>query len=156
MATGLEARLNRAVAAIERASTRAMEAGAKDLAAFMKALVPVDNGDLRNSIGWTWGDVPDGAVSLDSLAEGEKRIAIYAGAGLKYPAIARWVEFGTAPHSVSKGGGTKSGQAALAAGTGTPHPGAAAHPYFYPAYRAKKRSIIKRIRREIRAELKKV
>lgn len=156
MTSGLEARLNRAIAAIDRASTRAMEAGAKELVAFMKSLVPVKSGALRNSIGWTWGDVPDGAESFDSLSEGKKRIVIYAGAGLKYPAIARWVEFGTAPHNVAKGGGTKAGKAALTAGKGTPHPGAQANPYFYPAYRAKKRAIIKRIRREIRAELKKV
>ena len=156
MTRALEAHLQRGMDAIDRATTRAMEAAAKDLVAAMKSLVPVKQGDLRASIGWTWGDAPEGALEMDSIGGDEKQITIYAGVGLDLPAIARWVEFGTAPHNVAKDGGTKAGQAALATGKGTPHPGAEAHPYFYPAYRAKKKAILARMRREIRTELKKV
>lgn len=152
----LEARLAAATKAIDRATTKAMEAAAKDLVALMKSLVPVDEGDLQASIGWTWGDAPEGALAMDSIGSDEKRITIYAGAGLDIPAVARWVEFGTAPHNVAKGGGTKAGQSDLAKGKGKPHPGAPAKPYFYPAYRAKKKAILARMRREIKVELRKV
>ena len=133
-----------------------MEEAAKDLVALMKSLVPVDRGDLQASIDWTWGEAPEGTLAMDSFGEGEKQITIHAGAGLDIPAVARWVEFGTAPHNVAKGGGTKAGQSQLAAGKGKPHPGARAKPYFFPAYRAKKKAILARMRRAIKAELKKV
>lgn len=153
---GLEARLAAATKAIDQATTKALEAAAKDLVALMKSLVSVKQGDLRASIDWTWGDAPEGAIAMDSIESDEKRITIHAGAGLDIPAVARWVEFGTAPHNVAKGGGTKAGQGDLSKGKGKPHPGASAKPYFYPAYRAKKRAILARMRREIRAALKKV
>ena len=156
MTRGLEARLNRAVEAVETAIRRSMEEAAEDLVQFMKQLAPVEEGDLRKSIGWTWGDAPEGSVSVDTVISSGVKITIYAGRGLDIPMRARWVEFGTAPHSVAKGGGTKAGIAALAAGDGKPHPGAKAHPYFYPAYRAKKAGIIRRMRREIKAELKRI
>jgi hypothetical protein len=153
---GLETRLAAATRAIDRATTKAMEAAAKDLVALMKSLVPVGQGDLQASIDWTWGEAPEGSLAMDSLGSDEKQITIYAGAGLDIPAVARWVEFGTAPHNVAKGGGTKAGQGDLPNGKGTPHPGARAKPYFYPAYRAKKKAILARMRREIKAALKKV
>ncbi|WP_417794594.1 HK97-gp10 family putative phage morphogenesis protein [Terasakiella pusilla] len=156
MARSLEAKLKRATDAVDRATTRAMERAADELVRLMKSLVPVEEGDLRASIGWTWGAAPDGATASDSISSGEKKITIYAGVGLDIPAIARWVEFGTEPHSVAKGGGTKAGKSALAKGGGVPHPGAKAHPYFWPAYRAKRKSIVSQMRKEIRKELKKV
>jgi hypothetical protein len=156
MTRGLEARLARAVEAVEIAIRRSMEEAAEDLVQFMKQLAPVKEGDLRKSIGWTWGDAPEGSVSVDTVTSSGVQITIYAGRGLDFPARARWVEFGTAPHSVAKGGGTAAGKALFAAGGGKPHPGAKAHPYFYPAYRAKKAGIIRRMRREIKAELKRV
>ncbi|EBA18398.1 hypothetical protein RSK20926_11784 [Roseobacter sp. SK209-2-6] len=154
MQPALEARLARAVSAVSRGIERAMEDAAEDLVQLMKSLVPVKEGDLRASIGWTWGLAPEGALSVDTVESSEKQITIYAGLGLSIPAVARWVEFGTDPHSVAKGGGTVAGQVALAAGQGRPHPGAKPHPYFFPAYRQKRRAIVARMRREIKKELK--
>ncbi len=54
--------LNREVAQLPSASKtaarKAMETGADELVEMMKRLVPKDSGDLRDSIGWTWGNAP--------------------------------------------------------------------------------------------------
>jgi hypothetical protein len=49
---------------------------------------------------------------------------------------ARWDEYGTAPHSVAKGSSRKSHKGQDA---GPHHPGARAHPFFFPTIRAGKR-----------------
>ncbi|MEB2845926.1 HK97-gp10 family putative phage morphogenesis protein [Endobacterium cereale] len=55
--------------------------------------------------------------------------------------IWRFLEFGTAPHSTAKGGGTVIGKKqALANKTGM-HPGAVAQPHIFPTYRAMKPKI---------------
>lgn len=63
----------------------------------------------------------------------------------------RFLEFGTAPHSTVKGGGTVLGKKqAAASGTGM-HPGSPAQPHIFPQYRAAK----PRIRRMILAAVNK-
>jgi HK97 gp10 family phage protein len=58
----------------------------------------------------------------------------------------RFLEFGTAPHSTKKGGGTVAGKKAAAAGSGHMHPGTPAQPHVFPTYRAMKPAIKKKIR----------
>jgi HK97 gp10 family phage protein len=62
--------------------------------ALAKRLCPVDDGTLRDSIGWTWGDAPAGSMVLAATKGAALRITIYAGNDEAF--YARWVEFGTA------------------------------------------------------------
>lgn len=133
MVQGLESlkrKLTRTIPDRVRQRTRlAMEKGADEIVAMAKGLVPVGaTGDLKASIGWTWGDAPKGSITLASskpVGNGE-RITIYAGNSEAY--YARWVEFGTSK--------------------------ATPHPYFYPSYRTLKRRVKSRITREMKKAIK--
>ena len=134
----------------------AMGKGADEIVAMAKSLVAVDDGTLRDSIGWTWGKAPRGSLTIGSIKEtgGDLTITIYAGDDEAF--YARWIEFGTAPHSTSKGGGTKAGQALLSSGGGTSHPGSSARPFFYVSYRALRKRTRGRITRAINKAAKDV
>lgn len=117
----------------------AMEQGADEIVAMMRNLVPVDSGALRDSIGWTWGKAPQGAMTIGKMAASnlasELTITIYAGTrdkklGDADAYYARFVEFGT-KHM-------------------------AASPYFYVSYRANKKKVRSRIRRATTAAAKEV
>lgn len=137
---------------IARAEIKAaMEASAGDVVRLAKSLVVVDSGDLRGSIGWTWGAPPRGALTLGKVAAAslgkDLTITVYAGDDKAF--YARWVEFGTAPHNVAKGGGNTSFK-----GEGVKHPGAAARPFFFPAYRASRKGAKSKIRKAFRSAAK--
>lgn len=155
------ARLERKLARLPEAVTaeirKEMERVADDIMRMAKSLVQVgDTGDLRDSIGWTWGAPPRGALTLGKVASSAlgKRLTLTIYAGDEAAFYARWVEFGTAPHNIAKGGGTKgftkSGKA------GKPFPGARPYPFFYPSYRANRKSAKSAIRKAVRAGAKKV
>lgn len=154
-------RLRRQLEAMPKAArdtiSAAMEKSAEEIVRLARSLVPVEQGDLKASIGWTWGAAPRGAITLGAVRRpvervGDLKITVYAGDEKAF--YARFVEFGTAPHSVAKGGGTKAGQRAARAGGGKPHPGARAKPFFYPAYRAVKKTVKGRISRAANAAAK--
>jgi HK97 gp10 family phage protein len=112
-----------------------MEKAAEQIVKMAKSLVPVDSGALRDSIGWTWGDPPGGAMVLAAAGDGDLRITIYAGTrdkklGDMDAFYVRFVEFGTSKMS--------------------------AHPFFYPSYRANKKRAASRIRRAINKAVKQV
>lgn len=111
---------------------RAMETSADEIVALAKSLAPVDKGDLKDSIGWTWGKAPKGAMTLGKVqsdgVDSEFTITIYAGNSEAY--YARWVEFGTQKM--------------------------AAHPYFYPSYRVLRRRSKSRVTRAVTKAIKKV
>jgi HK97 gp10 family phage protein len=112
----------------EAAIMAAMEKSADTMVALMKNLVPKESGALRDSIGWTWGDPPKGSlvVAKSSPTRGGLRITIFAGNDEAF--YARWVEFGT--------------QATRA------------QPYFFPSYRALRRSAKSRVSRAISKAIK--
>ncbi|KPF47070.1 HK97-gp10 family putative phage morphogenesis protein [Rhizobium sp. AAP43] len=147
----LEAKLAAIPPRVVKLTRKAMEKSAQELVDMMKRLVPTESGDLRDSIGWTWGDAPTGSFTIfqvrNSKAEeasyGALRITVFA--GNKEAFYAHFVEFGTAPHNVSRGGGNKSFK-----GKPVPHPGARAQPFFYPAWRALRKRIQSRIKREMK------
>jgi HK97 gp10 family phage protein len=116
---------------VELATRKAMEKGAQELVDMMKRLVPIDQGDLRDSIGWTWGDAPVGtAVILQGRGGSEyaaMQITVYAGSDKAF--YASYVEFGT-----------KSGKPA--------------HPFFFPSWRALRKRIKARILREQKKAIK--
>lgn len=123
------AELNKAIAAmpkkVELAARKAMEKGADELVAMMKRLVPVDQGDLRDSIAWKWGNAPKGAVVLAESQSDSRglKITVYA---TDYKA--RWIEFGTIKMR--------------------------AQPFFFPSYRALRKRIKARIKREMKKSIK--
>lgn len=126
-------RLTKDIPALVQAAARdAMEKGAEDVVAMMKRLAPVESGALRDSISWIWGDAPAGSFIIGTVGGREyktMRITIYAG-GLADEDVfyARFLEFGTQKMR--------------------------AHPFFYPAWRAKRRSVKNRISRTISKALK--
>jgi len=88
-------------------------------------------------------------ATLSSRPVGE-RVGITAtkdptAAGLFAGWIWHFLEFGTAPHSTAKGGGTVLGKKQAAAGQGQMHPGTKAQPHIFPTYRAMKPAIRKKI-----------
>lgn len=125
----LDRKLTRTIPERVRRRTRAaMEKGAEEIVAMARALVPEDSGDLKASIGWTWGAAPRGAMTIaeSSPADGGERITIYAGNDQAF--YARFVEFGTQ--------------------TMPPHP------FFFPSYRTLKRRVKSRITREMKKAIR--
>lgn len=121
-----------------------MEEVAAEIVAMMKRLVAVDDGTLRDSIGWTWGTAPNGSMVIATAksANGKLVLTIFAGSAEAY--YARWVEFGTSPH---KNGGKFKG---------TMNPGTNAQPFFYVSWRASRKAVRRKISRAITASAKKI
>jgi HK97 gp10 family phage protein len=122
----------------------AMQQGANEIVAMMKSLVAVDSGDLRDSIGWTWGKAPKYSQRVASLksSDGDLTLTIYAGnTKVRY---AHLVEFGAAPH--------------IAGGMfeGAMHPGAPAQPFFFVSFRANRKRVKGRITRAVNKSAKEV
>lgn len=132
-------KLNRKLAALPKAFRdeirAAMVKGAEEMVGMAKRLAPVDSGALRDSIGWTWGDAPAGAMTLAEGTAGDLKITIYAGTrdkslGDRDAFYAAFVEFGTVKMP--------------------------ANPFFYPSWRTLKKRLISRNSRAVRAAAKKV
>lgn len=140
----LNRKLKKLPAAAEKRIKEAMEVGANEIVALMKSLVAVDSGELRDSIGWTWGDAPKFSQKIATVksADGKMVITIYAGnSKVRY---AHLVEFSTRAHQ-------NAGQFA-----GTQHPGTSAQPFFFVSYRALRRRTKSRITRAITKSAKEV
>lgn len=147
-----ERKLQRMPERVKAAARKAMEAAAEDVVRLAKSLVPVEEGTLKESIGWTWGKPPNGALMLgkvlSAITGAEMTLTIYAGSNDAF--YARWVEFGTAPHTNAAG----DFKARPGESRGLRHPGSAAKPFFYPAYRANKRQAIRKIAGAVRKEVR--
>jgi HK97 gp10 family phage protein len=115
---------------VREAVAKALEQGATEIVNFAKALVPVRDGDLKDSIGWTWGDAPKGSITLGKVmrkrSDGDMVITIFAGNERAF--YARWQEFGTQNMT--------------------------ANPFFYPAYRAVRKRVKGRVTRNMRKAIK--
>ena len=77
----LERKLTKTIPrAVRRRVAAAMEKSAAEIVALAVRFVPVKDGDLRKSIGWTWGAAPEGSVAIAQSPDfGGLRITIYAG-----------------------------------------------------------------------------
>lgn len=126
-----------------------MEREAEKICAMMRRLSPVDDGDLRASIGWTWGDAPRKSIFVRSKFS-DMRITIFAGNEKAF--YASWVEFGTAPHATGKGSDISSGGRKQ---FGQIHPGSAPQPFFFVSYRAMKKQVTAAINKAIRVAVRK-
>lgn len=89
----LQRRLEAIPDRIVDAVAKAMEISAQEIVDLAKQLCPVDDGVLRDSIGWTWGAAPEGSIVLAATNDAAMRITIFAGNDEAF--YARWVEFGT-------------------------------------------------------------
>lgn len=140
----LQKKLDRLPAVVKARIREAMEQGAEEIVALAKSLVPVDSGALKNSIGWTWGRAPRGAMTLGTVQSvgGDLTITIYAGDADAW--YARFVEFGTKAHTA--GGMFK----------GATIPAVPASPFFFVSYRALRRRVRGRITRGINKAAKQV
>ena len=110
-----------------------MEKIAQEVVRDMRRGAPKDSGELVRSIDWTWGDVPKGTLTIGTVGGseyGSLRITIYAGGknGDGDAFYARFQEFGTVKMP--------------------------ANPFFYPVWRARRRSIKGRITRAINKAIK--
>jgi HK97 gp10 family phage protein len=121
--------------------TKALETSAEETTDLMKRFAPVKTGNLRASIGFSFGEAPKGAITSkektprgQNLAnaraakrEADLSVTMYAGGGDAF--YARFQEFGTTEMS--------------------------ANPYFYPGYRFGKKRAKSRLSRAIRNGAKK-
>lgn len=92
----MNAKIAKMPALVAAKARDAMEKGADEIVAMIKRLVPVDNGDLRDSIGWTWDQAPAGSKIVGtarSRGAGDLRLVIYAGSEKAF--YARMQEWGT-------------------------------------------------------------
>lgn len=138
----LRRKLQKFPAAVKAEISAAMEQSAVEIVSLAKSLAQSDR--VRDSIGWTWGDAPTGSIAIGGVSgpSGNLKITIYAGGDDAF--MARWEEFGTAPH-------INGGRFA-----GSQHPGTPARPYFYVSYRANRKRAKGRITRAINKAAKRV
>ena len=142
----------------------AMEKSADEVVAMMRSLVPVDEGVLRDSIGWTWGKLPKGkrglggataVASVEASLGGELTITIYAGGGDAWHA--RFVEFGTRPKAAAAPQQDRRyKKRVVLTKSSRGHAGTTAQPFFYISYRANKKRAVSRTRRAVNKAAKEV
>lgn len=128
-ADALRRRFERVAANVEKEMQATLTRYAESVVADMKKLVPVDEGTVRDSIGFTFGEIPKGTISVGTVetpASGDVKVRIYAGGGEAF--YARFLEFGTRKMP--------------------------AHPFFFPAWRANRRRIRSGITRAIRKAIR--
>lgn len=128
---------------------------AKDIVGLMRRLVPFKSGKLRRSIDWSFGNPPPTKATgafRPKPAKNSKglRISIYAGDDEAF--YARWVEFGTQPSVKGEKVQNAAGRKRKA---GRTHPGTTAQPFFFPAWRLKKKDAKKAVAKAVRAAVKK-
>lgn len=132
MVKGLDAFSKRwkAIPKAARINVRAaMEEAANDIVEEMWTLAPFKEGDLADSIGWTWGDAPEGALIIGTVGRTEyatMRITIYAGGDDAFHA--RFQEFGTSKMP--------------------------ANPFFFPVWRVRKKRFKNRVSRALRTSIR--
>ena len=128
----LEQKIKRMPDVAKRTIRSALAEQADEVVKMMKRLVPVDEGDLRDSIGWTWGRAPGGSgivASVTSSLGGDLTITIFAG-DAKKAFQARWIEFGTV--------------------------NMAAQPFFHVSWRASRKSARRKVRAAVRQAVRQV
>lgn len=155
----LERKLKRLPPAVVAEIRAGMEDVAYDIVRLAKSLAPVDDGDLRDSIGWTWGAPPRGALTLGKVARSAlgKRLTLTIYAGDETAYYARFVEFGTKESAARSARRNRRYKRtfvltrALAA-----HHATQAQPFFFPAYRANRKRAKAVIRKAVRSAARKV
>lgn len=118
---------------------KGLEQSANEMVDLMKRMVPVDEGKLRDSIGWMWGAPPEGATVFATAAgDAGLVITIYAGDRNTIVTNARGIEFQNA--FIQEFGSQKM----------------SANPFFRPAWRINRKRAQGRISRSIGKAARKV
>ncbi|HWY14433.1 MAG TPA: HK97-gp10 family putative phage morphogenesis protein [Rhizomicrobium sp.] len=144
----------------------ALASGADRITTMQKSMAPVllkpekarTTGALKASIGWAWGSMRRGVLSIGTggNAASDFKITIYAGDPTAW--YVRFPEFGT--RSYSKGETRTSMRGARGrlyrATVKKAHAATPAHPYFFPAFRALAPAIKKDVQAAVRAATKEV
>ena len=120
----------------------AVRQNAEEAVRIIRGDTPVDDGALKASVDWTYGDPPKGilggtAVKHTNIPD-DLRISIYAG-GLKAPHA----------HLVHNGTGERSNKSGASRGVMPPQP------FFWPNIRALRKRMRARISRKIRKGMQK-
>ncbi|ETX26603.1 HK97 gp10 family phage protein [Roseivivax isoporae] len=123
---------------VRKAVIETLEQNAEELVQEMKANAPELSGELRKSIGWTWGDAPEGSMTLGRVRGDDEAlvITIYAGNEKTMVTNSRGIRFQNAKLQEF---GTKE---------------MPANPYFFPVYRLRKRRIKSRLTRNVNKAIK--
>lgn len=139
-------KLKRIQGAPRKAMRGALDEGARQIVSTARSLAPKKSGALAASIGHTFGDFAPANGNVRGFggeAKGDADLTVTIHAGDAAAFYAAFVEFGTKKHDA---GGMFEG---------AEHPGATPQPFFFPAYRANKRSVKARISRAMRAAIRK-
>lgn len=133
-------RLNQLAPNVEKYAAEAKLEIGRDAAKQIASKAPRNTGDYADSFKAELISAnAEKAVVGISATKDPSAVGIYA----SY--IFRFIEFGTAPHSTAKGGGTVLGKkTAAAAGTGM-HPGTPAQPHIFPTWRSLKKKARKKL-----------
>ena len=159
----LNAKLRRIPDAMREELRAAIQEGAEEVVVAQKRLAPVDDGDLQMSITYRFGDqdrVKYASLTFGAVGrgKGDPGLTAIITAGNTRVRYAHLVEFGAKPHRIaprSPEGSLVIEGRVLAPGEAVQHTGAAAQPFFYPAFRANKRRVKSRITRAITKAAKK-
>lgn len=138
----LNRRLKRIPEAAKKAAIASVVQGANEVADLQRQLVPVDKGDLRDSITVTppgQSTPPYSQPSGQRVAGPTEAIITAGNTKVRYPHL---IEFGVAPHT--NGGIFK----------GTQNPGFAAEPFFFPPWRLLRRRVRSKVSRNITKAIK--
>lgn len=148
-------RLAKRLAAIQGAPRKAiheaLKQSAEEVTAMQKRLAPVKSGDLKNSIGYTFGNYKAVNANVRGVTAGggagDPDLSVTIHAGDEKAWYAALVEFGTSAHTIKpkRPGGLLNIYGRLI--TSVSHPGAAPRPFFYPAWRASRKRVKSRISR---------
>ena len=124
---------------------KAIAESASEIVQMQKGFAPVDDGDLKQSITWQWGDEAKIAYSqtLGSVS-GQHELSARISAGNGKVRYAHLVEFGTAQHTA---GGKFEGATI---------PAIPPQPFFHPGFRIGKKRAKSRISRAVNRAAKKV
>ena len=155
----LEKKLNRLPSAAVEEIKRSMEKVADDIVRLAQSLVPVQEGHLRDSIDWTWGATPVGALTLGKVVKSAlgKQLTLTIYAGNEAAFYARFVEFGTkyAPARASRRD-SRYKRTVIMTKALAEHHATRAQPFFFPAYRAHRNAAKSAVRKATRAAARKV
>ncbi len=122
----LRAKLRAMPDEVRREIRGALEKNANELTAMQKRLVPVDDGDLRDSIQWEWGSGDESRIGV----KGQQGLAITVTAGDEKVFYAGFKEFGTV--------------------------NLPANAFFFPSYRALRRRMKGRVSRAQNKAIKRI
>lgn len=138
----LNKRLNAIPQSVRAAVQRALLKAGNALASDMRALAPVEDGDLKASIAVTPGGASTPPYSQPGGRQVVPELQVLVTAGNTKVRYAHLVEHGTAPHE-NRG-----------LFEGTHHPGTPPKPYFWPAFRLGRKKLASAIKRAIRKAVK--